>query len=58
MPRILCLAPFLVPASALAEAFQRPIPQPQTAEAELAYLGAALALFGALIVVQWLVSRR
>lgn len=58
MRRILCLAPFLVPAAALAEAFQRPIPQPQTAEAELAYFAAALALLAALIAVQWLVSRR
>lgn len=46
------------PGTALAEAFQRPIPQPQTAEAELAYLAASLLLLGALIGVQWLVSRR
>ena len=58
MRRILCLAPVLVPTAALAEAFQRPIPQPQTAEAELAYLAAALSLLAALIAVQWLVSRR
>ncbi|MES2550198.1 MAG: hypothetical protein V4630_10950 [Pseudomonadota bacterium] len=58
MRRILCLAPFLVPTAALAEAFQRPIPQPQTAEAELAYLTASLIFLAALIAVQWLVSRR
>ncbi|MES2334326.1 MAG: hypothetical protein V4551_06600 [Pseudomonadota bacterium] len=46
------------PTVAVAEAFQRPIPQPQTAEAELAYFVAAMALLGALIAVQWLVSRR
>jgi hypothetical protein len=51
----LCLLP---PASALAEAFQRPIPQPQTAQAEISYLAAALLLLAALIAVQWLVSRR
>jgi hypothetical protein len=48
----------LAPVPALAEAFQRPIPQPQTAEAELAYLAASLLFLGALIGVQWLVSRR
>lgn len=58
MRRILCLAPFLAPTAALAEAFQRPIPQPQTAEAELAYLAASLIFLAALIAVQWLVSRR
>jgi hypothetical protein len=58
MRRFLCLAPFLAPTSALAEAFQRPIPQPQTAEAELAYLAASLIFLAAMIAVQWLVSRR
>jgi hypothetical protein len=58
MRRILCLAPFLAPTAALAEVFQRPIPQPQTAEAELAYLAASLIFLAALIAVQWLVSRR
>lgn len=48
----------LTPIAAGADAFQRPIPQPQTAEAELAYLTAALLLLGALIAVQWLVNRR
>lgn len=46
------------PTLACAEALQRPIPQPQTAEAELAYFTAALAFLAALIAVQWLVSRR
>ena len=48
----------LTPAAAFAEAFQRPIPQAQTAEAELAYLTASLLFLGALIAVQWLVRRR
>ena len=47
-----------VPSAALAETFQRPIPQPQTAEAELSYLVAAVLLLVALICVQWLVRRR
>lgn len=48
----------LTPATAMAETFQRPIPQPQTVEAELAYLAASLIFLAALIAVQWLVSRR
>ncbi|MDR7127395.1 hypothetical protein [Pseudotabrizicola sp. 4114] len=54
----LILLATLTPALAAAEAFQRPIPQPQTAEAELAYLVASLMLLAALVAVQWLVSRR
>ena len=48
----------LTPAAAAAEAFQRPIPQPQTAQAEVSYFVASLLLLMALIAVQWLVSRR
>lgn len=48
----------LTPALAGAEAFQRPIPQPQTAQAELAYFVASLVFLGALVAVQWLVSRK
>ena len=48
----------LTPAAAAAEAFQRPIPQPQTAQAEISYFAASLLLLLALIAVQWLVSRR
>lgn len=54
----LILFAILTPALAAAETFQRPIPQPQTAEAELAYLAASLIFFAALVAVQWLVSRR
>ena len=48
----------LTPALAAAETFQRPIPQPQTAQAEVSYLIAALLLLAALVAVQWLVRRR
>ena len=54
----LFLFPILTPVSAMAEAFQRPIPQPQTAQAEVSYFAASLLLLAALIAVQWLVSRR
>ncbi len=54
----LSLIALIVPTAALAEAFQRPIPQPQTAEAELSYLIAAVFLLIALIGVQWVVSRK
>ena len=54
----LSMIAFVVPTAALAESFQRPIPQPQTAGAELSYLVAAVFLLLALIGVQWLVSRR
>jgi len=48
----------LTPTAAAAEAFQPPIPQPQTAQAELSYLVAAVLMLLALVAVQWLVSRR
>lgn len=54
----LSLIALIFPTAALAEAFQRPIPQPETAQAELSYLVAAVFLLLALIGVQWLVSRR
>lgn len=52
------LAAVLAPATALAETFQRPIPEPQTAQAEISYFIAAVLLLMALIGVQWLISRR
>ena len=54
----LCLIAIFPPAIATAEAFQRPIPQPQTAQAELSYLTAAILMVLALVAVQWLVNRR
>lgn len=54
----LFLLVLFAPAVANAEAFQRPIPQPQTAQAEISYLIASVVLLLALAAVQWLVSRR
>lgn len=53
-----CCAAILIPSAALTEAFQRPIPQPETAQAEFSYLIAAILMLVALIAVQWLVRRR
>lgn len=57
MKRIFLLAATL-PVPAFAAGFERPIPQPQTATAELSFLIASLALIGALAAVQMLVNRR
>lgn len=54
----LCLLVLMTPAVVSAEAFQRPIPQPQTAQAEVSYLVASVLMLLALVAVQWLVSRR
>lgn len=43
---------------AFADAFNRPIPQAQSATAEFWYAVACLALIAAMAVVQWLVARR
>ncbi len=48
----------LAPVAAIAETFQRPIPQPQTAQAEVSYFVASLVFLLTLVAVQWLVSRR
>lgn len=48
----------LVPAPALAAAFERPVPQPQTDAAELWFAIASVALILSLGAVQWLVARR
>ncbi|WP_417743953.1 hypothetical protein [Salipiger sp.] len=57
MTRILALATIL-PVPALAEAFDRPVPQPQTDTAEFWFLIGSIALVVALAAVQWVVSRR
>lgn len=44
--------------SVSAEAFDRPIPQAQSATAEFWYAMACLTLLAAMVAVQWLVSRR
>ncbi len=48
----------IAPAATWAETFQRPIPQPETAQAEVAYFTASLVFLAALVAVQWLVNRR
>lgn len=48
----------LLPAPAIAAAFDRPIPQPQTAAAEFWFLVASVCLLIALAAVQRLVNRR
>jgi len=58
MRHLLWFFAVLTPATAMAEAFQRPIPQPQTAQAELAYFAASLVFLGALVAVQWLINRK
>lgn len=60
MKRIL-VTPYLalaLPTSALAEAFDRPIPQPQTETAEFWFFVGSVALLLSLVAVQMLVSRR
>jgi|GEM_PF-1513992 len=46
------------PLQGLAKALERPIPQPQTHEAELWFFIASLALIASLAAVQVLVNRR
>jgi hypothetical protein len=61
MKRILTVTQYLaltLPTSALAEAFDRPIPQPQTEAAEFWFFVGSVALMMSLVAVQMLVSRR
>lgn len=58
MRRVSILALTAVPFAANAEAFARPIPQPQSATAEFWFLLASVALIAALWVVNRLVHRR
>ena len=61
MKRILATAPYLamtLPATALAEAYDRPLPQPQTETAEFWFFVGSIALLLSLVAVQMLVSRR
>ncbi|WP_422047789.1 protein NnrT [Shimia sp.] len=48
----------LMASPAMAEAFDRPIPQAQSATAEFWYALACLTLVASMAAVQWLVSRR
>ena len=56
--RKLVLIPMLVAAPAWGAGFDRPIPQAQSATAELWFGLASLTLIAALVVVQRLVARR
>ncbi|MBU0642458.1 MAG: protein NnrT [Alphaproteobacteria bacterium] len=56
--RFLILFIALIPVSGFAEAFDRPIPQAQSATAELWFFLATLALIAALIAVARVVARR
>lgn len=58
MHRLITLLAISVPSAVLAEAFERPIPQPQSATAEWWFLGASIALLVALLAVHLLVRRR
>ncbi|WP_292286214.1 protein NnrT [Marivita sp.] len=58
MHRFIFLFPALLASPALAEGYDRPIPQAQSATAELWYALACLALVVAMVAVQRLVSRR
>jgi hypothetical protein len=58
MHRLMRLLPPLLASPALAEGYDRPIPQAQSATAELWYALACLALVVAMVAVQRLVSRR
>lgn len=57
MRRLILLAA-LLPAPALAEAFERPVPQGETGAAAVSYALASVALILTLGAAQWLVSRR
>lgn len=52
------MAPVFTPIAAHAAGFQRPIPNPQTATAEVWFLAASIGLLLALAAVHWLVARR
>ncbi|MEQ8898205.1 MAG: hypothetical protein RID23_14045 [Roseovarius sp.] len=58
MRRLILPAATLFASPALAESFDRPIPQAQSATAEFWYAMACIALIASMIAVQKLVSRR
>ncbi len=58
MQKLMIILASLLPSATLADAFDRPIPQPQSATAELLFLVASLALIAALVAVHLLVRRR
>ncbi|MEQ9257488.1 MAG: hypothetical protein RIG84_00170 [Roseovarius sp.] len=58
MRRLILPLAALLASPALAESFDRPIPQAQSATAEFWYAMACIALIASMIAVQVLVSRR
>jgi hypothetical protein len=56
--RILAPLLALLASPVLAEGFERPIPQAQSATAEFWYALACLALVASMAAVHWLVARR
>jgi len=58
MRRLSILALCLLPTTTLAKAFERPIPQAQSATAEMSFFLASIALIVALLCVHLLVRRR
>jgi hypothetical protein len=58
MTRLIALTAIFLPAAALAEEFQRPIPQAQSATAEGWFFAASVALLLSLLAVHMLVRRR
>ena len=59
MSRIFALfAPTFLPAPVWAQAYDRPVPQAQSATAEFWFFMASLMLVAALISVAWLVRER
>lgn len=58
MVRFLTFCILACPVSALAQSFDRPIPQAQSATAEIWFAFASFALLAALAVVAGLVARR
>lgn len=55
---ILCALAIALPVAALAEAYDRPIPQAQSATAEFWFALASIALIVALVAMARLVARR
>ena len=58
MKRLAVFCATALPFPALAEAYNRPVPQAQSATAEFWFAFASLALIGALLAVARLVARR
>ncbi len=58
MTRLFLFLIAFAPVSALAEAYDRPIPQAQSATAEFWFFMASLTLLAALGAVGWLVKKR